>query len=142
MSLEAKIAAICKSAGVTLYDTETAKDHGRNVFRVYITAEGGVTVDQCVRVSHLLSPLLDVEEPMSGEYNLEVSSPGIERSLKKPAHFTASVGEKIKISLEGSEKAEGTLVAADEEGITLQTEEGEQRFAYPAMKKARTLFEW
>lgn len=142
MSLTAKIEAICQSAGVSLYGTETAQDHGRNVFRVYITAPGGVTVDQCVQVSHLLSPLLDVDEPMHGEYNLEVSSPGIERPLKKPSHFIGSVGEQVKVTAEEGEKVIGLLKSADEEKIVVEVEGEEKTFPYAAIKKARTHFDW
>ena len=75
---------LVKECGVELYDTEIANENGRAIYRIYITKNGGVSLDDCEKVSRLLSPIFDVEPPISGDYNLEVSSPGLERKLKLP----------------------------------------------------------
>ena len=66
-----------------------------DIFRVIVTSKDGVNLDKCAEISRLISPILDIDEPMGGKYNLEVSSPGIERKFKKPEHFIASVGLKV-----------------------------------------------
>ena len=97
MSLEESIKLAVESLGANLYDIVNAKEHDRNIFRVLITAENGISLDKCAEISRMISPILDVDEPMGGEYILEVSSPGIERKLRKKDHFLGSVGEKVKI---------------------------------------------
>lgn len=97
MNLEEQIKLIVENSGLKLYDIVTTKEHERNIFRVIVTSKDGVNLDKCAEISRLISPILDIDEPMGGKYNLEVSSPGIERKLKKPEHFIASVGELVKV---------------------------------------------
>ncbi len=113
------------------------------IYRVSVTAAGGVTLDQCAQVTHLINPLLDVTPAMSGEYRLEVSSPGIERRLKTLEHFSQSVGEKVALSTVNKEKFEGELLSVNGEEITLLTkEEGEKTVPFRTISKAKTYFEW
>ncbi len=141
-TLEQKLEQLVASCGVELYDTENAKEGDRRVFRVYITSKDGVSLDKCEEVSRLISPLLDVDEPMHDSYYLEVSSPGIERSLKKTKHFVGALGERVKIKLVGNEKLEGELIKADGEGIDIETKDGLKRVKHSDIKLARTYFEW
>ena len=97
ISLEQSIKLAVESLGANLYDIVSTKAHDRNIFRVLVTAEGGISLDKCAEISRMISPILDVDEPMNGEYILEVSSPGIERKLRTKEHFKASVGEKVKV---------------------------------------------
>ncbi len=142
MPLEDQIARIVASHGAEFYDTETVNENDQTIYRVYITKEGGVDLDTCAEISNDLSPLLDVHPPVSGNYFLEVSSPGIERPLKKPRHFQSAVGERVKLKIAGGEKLKGILESADEEGVVLRNKEGEHRFGYPQILKARTYFDW
>lgn len=142
MSLIEDIEAVCKSVGVELYDTETAREFDENIFRIFIVGEGKIDVDKCAHVSQLLSPLFDVHPPMAGEYRLEVSSPGIERPLKTPQHYRLSIGEKVKVTTAEGEKLQGELIEADEKEFVLRVDDQEIVFAYPQVKKARTYFEW
>ena len=96
MNLEEQIKLIVENSGLKLYDIVTKKEHERNIFRVVVTSKDGVNLDKCAEISRLISPILDIDEPMGGKYNLEVSSPGIERKLKKPEHFIASFFCKSK----------------------------------------------
>ena len=132
---------LVRECGVELYDSEIANENGRTIFRVYITKNGGVSLDDCEKVSRLLSPIFDVTPPVSGDYNLEVSSPGLERKLSKPSHFKSSIGELVKIQTE-AEKFAGRLVKADEDGIAVENEEGIFEINISEIKKAKTYLEW
>ena len=90
----------------------------------------------------MISPILDIEEPMHGNYNLEVSSPGIERKLKRPQHFIASVGEKIKVKDFEKDILKGELLCADENEIKIKTEHGEEIITYDEISSASTYYEW
>ena len=143
MSLERDIKKMVESIGLSLYDTQILNENEQTIYRVSVTAAGGVTLDQCAQVTHLINPLLDVTPAMSGEYRLEVSSPGIERRLKTLEHFLQSVGEKVALSTVNKEKFEGELLSVNGEEITLLTkEEGEKTVPFRSISKAKTYFEW
>ncbi|AXX86127.1 MULTISPECIES: ribosome maturation factor RimP [Malaciobacter] len=142
MSLEESIKMTVESCGVELYDIVTAKENDNNIYRIYITSKDKVTLDKCAEVSRLISPILDVEEPMNSNYNLEVSSPGIERRLKKTQHFKGSVGEKIKVKDIATEVYKGELLSADDEKIVIKTEFGNEEISYDSILSAATYFEW
>ena len=142
MSLEESIKLAVESLGANLYDIVNAKEHDRNIFRVLITAENGISLDKCAEISRMISPILDVDEPMGGEYVLEVSSPGIERKLRKKDHFIASVGEKVKIKNFAMEIFKGELISADNEKIVVKTEFGDDEITYDSILAAATYFEW
>lgn len=142
MNLEESIKLVVESLGAKLYDISTVKEHDKNIFRVSVTAEGGVSLDKCAEISRMISPILDVNEPMSGEYVLEVSSPGIERKLKKKEHFIASIGEKVRVKDFSTEVYKGQLIYADNEKIVIKTEFGEDELSYDSILAASTYFEW
>ena len=142
MSLEESIKLAVESLGANLYDIVNAKEHDRNIFRVLITAENVISLDKCAEISRMISPILDVDEPMGGEYILEVSSPGIERKLRKKDHFIASVGEKVKIKNFAMEIFKGELISADNEKIVVKTEFGDDEITYDSILAAATYFEW
>ncbi len=142
MNLEESIKLAVESLGANLYDIVSVRDHDKNIFRVLVTAENGISLDKCAEISRMISPILDVDEPMSGEYTLEVSSPGIERKLKKKEHFICSVGEKVKIKDFGTETYKGELILADDEKIVIKTEFGEETIKYDNILAAATYFEW
>ena len=132
---------LVKECGVELYDTEIANENGRAIYRIYITKNGGVSLDDCEKVSRLLSPIFDVEPPISGDYNLEVSSPGLERKLSEARHFKASLGELVKAQT-AEAKFAGRLVKADDESIALENDEGVFEIKIGDIKKAKTYLEW
>ncbi len=142
MNLEESIKLAVESLGVQLYDTAIVKENDNTIFRVYITSVDGVDLDKCAEVSRMISPILDVQEPISGKYNLEVSSPGIERRLKVNQHFIASVGEKVKVKDISTEVHRGKLKYADEDKIIVETEDGEKEMPYSSILSASTYFEW
>jgi ribosome maturation factor RimP len=142
MSLEQSIKLAVESLGAKLYDIVSTKEHDRNIFRVLVTTENGISLDKCAEISRMISPILDVDEPMNGEYILEVSSPGIERKLRKKEHFQGSVGEKVRIKNFATEIFKGELVLADNDKIIIKTEFGDEEITYDSILAAATYYEW
>lgn len=141
--LKFDLKTLCEQVGVSFYDDELANENGRTIYRVYIAKKGGISVDECAKVSEILSPILDVKPPCAGEYSLEVSSPGLERKLFKPHHFALSLGEKVVLSLSDKSKLAGELVSADDEKIKVRDENGEiKELNLGEIKKAKTFVEW
>ncbi len=141
-SLESKISDMVKMHGAELYDIESVTENGNTIFRVYITKKGGVDLDLCADISNDLSPLLDIEPPVSGQYFLEVSSPGIERRLDKPSHFKNAIDERVKMKLSDGSKIKAKIVSADEDSVTINNKDGEQVIPYSDIRKAKTYFDW
>ena len=142
MNLDTQIAKIIEANGAALYDTEVVTEFDETIYRVLITKVGGVSLDLCATISHELSPFLDVHPPMHGQYRLEVSSPGIERKLTKPVHFKNAVGEKVKLKLGAGEKLKGLLKSADDNGIVVETKQGDETFTYGELNTSKTYFDW
>jgi ribosome maturation factor RimP len=142
MNLETQIAKIIEANGAALYDTEIVTEFDETIFRVLVTKAGGVSLDLCAKISHELSPFLDVHPPMSQRYRLEISSPGIERKLTKPVHFKNAIGEKVKLKITGGDKLKGVLKSADNDGIVVETKQGDERFEYGELGTAKTYFDW
>lgn len=143
MSLESDIKKMVESVGLGLYDIGIVNENENTIYRVSVTAPGGVSLDQCANLSHLISPLLDITVPVSGDYRLEVSSPGIERRLKSIEHFVQSIGEKVSVTTVEKEKIEGELIAANSENMTIKTkEDGDKSVPFRSINKAKTYFEW
>lgn len=142
MSIEESIKLAVESHGAHLYDIVRLKEHERDIFRVIITSNRGVSLDKCAEISRMISPILDVEEPMSGKYQLEVSSPGIERKLKKKEHFLGSVGEFVRVKNFATEIFKGKLLSADQNKIVLEIEDENQEFTYDNILSASTYYNW
>ena len=142
MNVTDEVRKVVESHGANLYDTEVVNEDGHTVYRVYVTKEGGVDLDLCADISRDLSPMLDVYPPTNDAYFLEVSSPGVERTLKTPDHFKKSVGEKVYLKLSSGDKVRGTLKGFEEGDVVLETEHGEERFPLNEIRKARTYYEW
>jgi ribosome maturation factor RimP len=142
--LEESIATAVKGTGADLYDIQLTKEHKMNILRVYITSKDGVNLDLCAKISRMISPLLDIHEPVQGKYNLEVSSPGIERKLKTLHHFLCSVGENVKIKEYSTETFKGKLLSANEEGLLVvdDIDQGEVEIKYDDILAASTFFDW
>ncbi len=136
------IESILNDNGVTLYDTEMVKENDQDIFRVYITSKDEITLDKCAEISRIISPVIDLDPPIDGTYFLEVSSPGIERALKKPAHFINSIGEKIKLKTQSGKKIVATIVAATDEDVTIEYNGKKETLKFDEINRARTYFEW
>ena len=112
--------------GYELSDLEARLGSQNGFLRVYIDHADGVSLEDCEKVSRAISALLDVEDPVPGQYNLEVSSPGADRTLTKTAHFERFTGETVKVQtrfpVEGRRRFRGKLLSADEENIVLEVD--------------------
>ena len=111
-----------------------------SIFRVYIDHENGITVDDCSAVSHQLSGVFDVEDPISGNYHLEISSPGMDRPLFEAEHFDRFVGAEISLRLvmanNGRKKFKGLLQGRDDDIISVLVDGQEMKFALENIDKA------
>ncbi len=137
-NLENTIYNIVKSAGVELYDIEKLKDGENGIFRVYIKSKDGITLDKCSEVSNLLSPILDINEPLGGKYFFEVSSPGLERKLRTISHFEKSIGDKVEVKLKDATHLKGEIKKVEGEKIFID----ESEINFNDIKSAKTYFEW
>ncbi len=112
--------------GYELSDLEARLSGGRGVVRVFIDRLDGVGLEDCEKVSLAVSALLDVEDPVAGQYDLEVSSPGLDRKLTKIAHFQRFKGEAVKVQMRfpiaGRKRFRGTLVSSDDENIVVNVD--------------------
>jgi ribosome maturation factor RimP len=136
------IKQIVEDNGFRLYDIENVKEGDYNYYRIYIQkADGsGVSLDDCAQLNRIISPIFDVEYDTDEAYFLEVSSPGVERPLKKPEHFELSVGEKVKVTLKDGSKIVGKLQGYDKENQKIDVKN--KIIPLDNIKKARTYFEW
>jgi len=141
-NLQEVIKQIVEENGCQLYDIEIVEENGAKIYRIYITKPGGVTLNDCTKINNLISPLLDLEDPIEGRYFLEVSSPGLERKLTKPQHFEMSVGEQVKITKTDGEKIKGQLTHFAEGEVTISTKKGEQKVKLEDIRKAKTYIDW
>jgi ribosome maturation factor RimP len=144
-TLTTALAPILAARGLDLVDVEL---HGAQL-TVFVDREGGVGLDELGEATRDVSAALDDLDPMPGRYTLSVSSPGLERRLRTPAHFARAVGETVTARIDAGtdevRRVTGTLAAADETGCTLagpEVPDGEMRIDYDRIERARTVFEW
>ena len=143
MELEEYIKLAVEGCGVDFYDIQQTKEHKINILRVFISSKEGVNLDKCAHVSRMISPLLDIQEPMSGKYTLEVSSPGIERKLKTYHHFECSIDSDVKIKLYSMEMKKGRIISVDN-GIVaiINLDNIKEEIKYDDILSASTYYEW
>jgi len=112
--------------GYELTDLELRLGGRDGLVRIFIDKEAGIDIEDCEAVSRQVSAILDVEDPLPGHYTLEVSSPGLDRTLTKPAHFQRFMGEDVKVKLrfplQGRRNFRGALKAADDEHIEVEVD--------------------
>jgi ribosome maturation factor RimP len=127
--------------GYELVDLDYVPGRTRSLLRVFIDRPEGVGIDDCERVSHEFSALLDVEDPVPTAYTLEVSSPGLDRVLRTPAHFARFVGERIwvelKVARDGRRRYTGQLMASDAQAVELKVDGAMVRVALGEISSAR-----
>jgi ribosome maturation factor RimP len=131
--------------GLDLVDVEL---HGSEL-TIFVDREGGVDLDTLGEATRAVSDTLDELDPLPGRYTLAVSSPGLERRLRTPAHFMRAAGEAVTVRIHGGtsdvRRVKGTVESADETGFTLvgpDLPDGSLRIAYGEVERARTIFEW
>lgn len=151
--VRALAAPIASDLALDLYDVEQRGGTIRVTLDTPPGSPGGVDLDTLALATRLISRELDATDPVPGRYTLEVTSPGVERSLRTPDHYRREIGKTVSLRLTGAaaeeqRRVEGVLMAADDSGITLQIadpgtgEPGDRHFAYPTIDRARTVFVW
>ena len=132
--------------GIELDDLAVVGKAPGVVVRVTLDASEPLGVDRIADVSRRLSRLLDQEDPISSAYTLEVSSPGLERRLRRPRHYDKSVGRDVKVKtsveIDGERNHRGVLTQADENGFVVDVNGSERKIAYGEVVAARTVFVW
>jgi ribosome maturation factor RimP len=121
-------------------------EYNGGVMKVVIDQPDGLESGVLVEVTKAVSRMIDAEDPIPGRFTLEVTSPGVERPLKRPDHFRRAVGETVAVKtnpdVEGERRIEGTLAAADDFGITIAGDAGDRTVRYGEIRSARTTFDW
>ncbi|HSJ72238.1 MAG TPA: ribosome maturation factor RimP [Acidimicrobiia bacterium] len=119
---------------------------GGQIVRVTVDADDPLGVDRIAELSRGISRIIDEEDPIPTSYTLEVSSPGLERRLRRPRHYEKSIGKQIRVktlsAVEGEKTHTGNLTAADDDGFTIDVDGLERTLAYAQVASARTVFEW
>lgn len=110
---------LAEELGLILWDVQFVKEGADWYLRILIDKESGVSIDDCVDMTHAIDPVLDREDPISQEYLLEVSSPGFERKLTRTAHFEAFLGAPVRVKLHKAVEGRGKVL----EGVLLRVEE-------------------
>jgi len=149
MSLQSDIESLVKSVDLELYDTAIVSENGESIYRVSVVSNEikdgkrvGVSLERCVELTHLISPLLDVNPPVSGEYRLEVGSPGIERKLSTLSQFSKSLGEKVALTLIDKQKTRGIITKVKGSKIFIDVDDEIIEIDFDDIVKAKTYFEW
>ena len=141
------VAPRLEAEGFGLYDVEETGP----VLRVLVDRPGGIDIDEVAVATRIVSNAIDDVDALAGPATLEVSSPGLERPLRTPAHYAGAVGSRVSVKTvpgtEGARRFEGTLVEADDESFTVES--GDQAgpgtvraFSYHEVERTRTVFEW
>jgi len=137
---------VVSGMGYDLIEIEHFPNPKHGVLRLYIDKEGGVNVDDCSSVSRQISALIDVEEPINGQFNLEVSSPGSDRPLRRLKDFQRFTGSLVKLKtvmpLEGQRNFKGRMLEASEDVLVIETDTEELSLPMNAIEKARIVPEF
>ncbi len=132
--------------GYELYDVEYVKEGKDYYLRIYIDNKNGITLDDCEKVSDGISDLLDEKDLINDQYFLEVSSPGVERVLKKEKHLKNSIGNLVQVKLfkskDGNKVIEGNLTNFNDDEIILTIEDEELTIDRKNIAQIKTVFKW
>lgn len=141
--LQELVEPVVKGLGLELWGIEFTLAGKNSLLRIYIDGPEGVTVDDCARVSHQVSGLLDVEEPISEQYSLEVSSPGMDRPLYTLEQFTAYAGHTIQLRLrmpfDGRRKFKGILNGVEGDEVLLVVDNEEYLLPHELIERANVV---
>ena len=132
--------------GYELVELDAPSPGGHRVLRLYIDSQDGIGLDDCERVSHQVSGLLDVEDPIEGHYSLEVSSPGLDRPLRTPEHFRRQAGHLARVVLvpgrPGRRRYKGRIRGVEGDVLELETDGGPVSLPLEAIESARLVPEF
>jgi len=132
-----------KALGYELVGLEFIRAGEHSTLRVFIDHENGINVDDCSEVSRQISAVMDVEDPITVAYHLEVSSPGLERPLFKAAHYQQFIGHEVslvlKMAMNNRRKWKGDIIAVEGELVTLKVDGNDETFALSNISKANLI---
>ena len=144
--VEQLIEKTINNLGYTLYDVEYAKEAKNYFLRIFIDNEKGIDLNDCEKVNNAISDLLDEADYIKEQYFLEVSSPGIERVIRKEKHLVQNIGKEIEISLfktiDGKKQIVGILEKYDENNIILKVEGNEVSLPRKSISLMKTVYNW
>jgi ribosome maturation factor RimP len=139
--LTALLEPVVAELGLQLWELEFAPQARGGLLRLYIDSDAGITVEDCERVSRAVSDVLDSDDPIPGEYTLEVSSPGWDRVLRTAAHFARFMGERARVELKtamaGRKRFTGRLLNVDDQAVTLDVDGATVVLPLALLHKAR-----
>lgn len=142
----ALVAPMAADLGLEIYDIDYAGGVLKVVLDTPPGGPSGVSLDSLALVTRLLGRELDHSDPIPGRYTLEVTSPGLERTLRRPEHFAREVGKVVNVRLHqpvnGTRRIQGLLAAANADTVTVHAETGSVDIAIGDIERARTVFEW
>lgn len=141
--IEAMLAPVIEDLGYQLWGIDYLIKGRLSLLRIYIDSESGVAIEDCAKVSRQVSAVLDVEDPIAGEYTLEVSSPGMDRPLYTLLQFQAYIGSQVAVRLrsafDGRRKFSGVLTAIENEELVLQVDDHEYLLPYELVERAHVV---
>lgn len=140
-TLQSRLASLVAGMGYEFVGCELNKSRNGSLLRLYIDKPKGVTVDDCSLVSRQVSAMLDVEDPIQGQYTLEVSSPGLDRPLFEIEHYQRFVGSNVKVRLyaplDGRRNFVGILLRVEEAKVVVKVDETEFALPFSNIEKAK-----
>lgn len=132
--------------GIELDDLEIVGSGSASIVRVTIDAQRSVDVDRIARISRSVSRMLDEDDPLEGAYTLEVTSPGLERKLRRPRHYEKSIGREVKVKtvapVDDAHNHRGTVVSSGETSFVMDIDGCERTIPFDNVSSARTVFVW
>lgn len=135
-----------EAEGVELDDLDVRGRGNGRLVRVTVDAPGGLGVDRIAELSRGVSRVLDESDPLPGSYTLEVTSPGLERTLRRPSHYAKALGREVDVRtaepIDGSSRHKGILESADDDGLVIVIDGASRRIPTTAVSKASTVFRW
>jgi len=137
LQIEEAVLPVLRDRGLTLVDLEWREHRPRGVLRVYVDKPGGVGIEDCQRASRELGDVLDASALIEGGYDLEVSSPGLDRQLRKDREFRWALGKQVQCWVAGGQEFRGRLVDVDAARLTLDHEGGRVELERGRVTKAK-----
>lgn len=145
-NVEALVAPVAEELGLYIWDVEFAKRGPDNYLTVTIDSDEGIDIEDCERMHRAIDPLLDEADLIDKAYMLEVSSPGIERDLRRAEHYEWAIDETVEVKLfapvNGTKTVKGELAAFDSDTLTLRTSAGNTVLERKNISKAKTVFDF
>jgi ribosome maturation factor RimP len=140
-AVETVVLPVVQAHGLTLVDLEVRGNGRRAAVRIYVDKPGGVTIDDCQGLSHEVGDLIDVSNLIVGSYDLEVSSPGLDRELRRDRELRWAVGRRVRVltrePVDERRELSGRLILVEEAALTLDTGDGPRRVPRPLVAKTR-----